>query len=55
MFKKYIHTIGKEDARESEIRKAALLANAHEFIRYGELGKYAEKGFTHGESSCLIL
>jgi ATP-binding cassette subfamily B (MDR/TAP) protein 1 len=25
---------GKEDARESEIRKAAVLANAHEFIRY---------------------
>ncbi|KAL3612600.1 hypothetical protein D5086_003620 [Populus alba] len=24
---------GKEDARESEIRKAAVLANAHEFIR----------------------
>lgn len=25
---------GKEGARESEIRKAAMLANAHEFIRY---------------------
>lgn len=26
---------GKEKATESEIRKAAVLANAHEFIRYG--------------------
>jgi ATP-binding cassette subfamily B (MDR/TAP) protein 1 len=25
---------GKENARESEIRKAAVVANAHEFIRY---------------------
>lgn len=25
---------GKEDSRESEIQKAAVVANAHEFIRY---------------------
>jgi ATP-binding cassette subfamily B (MDR/TAP) protein 1 len=25
---------GKEDASEDEIRRAARLANAHEFIRY---------------------
>jgi ABC-type multidrug transport system fused ATPase/permease subunit len=26
--------MGKKNATESEIRKAAVLANAHEFIRY---------------------
>jgi ATP-binding cassette subfamily B (MDR/TAP) protein 1 len=26
---------GKENATESEIRKASVLANAHEFVRYG--------------------
>lgn len=28
---------GTEDATEYEVRKAAMLANAHEFIRYGHL------------------
>lgn len=36
---------GKEDAKESEIRKAARLANAHEFIRYGKCNRLKCKRF----------
>lgn len=33
---------GKDNAAESEIRKAAVLANAHEFIRYANVGYHIE-------------
>lgn len=37
---------GKENATESEIRRAAMLANAHEFIRYATLPLFIQKHFT---------